>query len=125
MAKAKNGGRGAEAPAAAPAAPSGQVEQKGGNKPVHEVRLGRIRASVWLNTNSKQESWYSVTLTRGYKDQQGQWKNSHSLGLDDLLVAGEVLKQAALWIYAERQGQHQAPNGAPAQEGTGESPIPF
>jgi hypothetical protein len=124
MAKAKSGGRQAQADAAAAAAPSGAA-QASGNRPVAEFRLGRVRASVWKNTNSKQETWYSVVLTRGYKDAQAQWKNSHSLGLDDLLVAGEVLKQAALWIYAERQGDHaakadKAPAAAP--NGTQEGP---
>src|SRR5215468_7166525 len=94
-------------------------EPTGGNKPVYEIRMGRIRVSVWKNTNSKQETWFSCVLTRGYKDAQGEWKNSHSLGLDDLLVAGEVLKQAALWIYAERQRGH----GAEAPE-VSELPIP-
>jgi len=81
-------------------------EPTGGNKPVYEIRMGRIRVSFWKNTNSKQETWFSCVLTRSYKDSEGAWKNSHSLGLDDLLVAGEVLKQAALWIYQERQGEH-------------------
>ena len=106
-----------------------QPEQAKGNRPVKEIRLGRIRASIWSNTNSKQEQWYSITLTRGYKDNDGQWKNSHSLGLDDLFVAGEVLKQAALWIYAERQGEHRAPAAAqPNGEGAGQEvpqDIPF
>jgi hypothetical protein len=103
------------------------VSQPKTNKPVHEVRLGRIRASVWLNRNSKGEEWFSVTLSRSYKDAQGAWKNASSLGLDDLLVAGEVLKQAALWIYQERQGEHResgAQDGTAATTGT-EPPIPF
>jgi hypothetical protein len=107
-----------------------QAQQKG-NRPAKEFRLGRIRCSVWGNTNSKGESWFSCVLTRSYKDAEGNWKNSHSLGLDDLFVAGEVLKQAALWIHAERQGEHKAPatqtaNGADAAaEGEAGREIPF
>jgi hypothetical protein len=126
MAKAKNGSRPAQAPATAAGASSGSAAK--GNRPVKEFRLGRVRVSLWANTNSKGESWFSAVLTRSYKDGEGNWKNSHSLGLDDLFVAGEVLKQAALWIFAERQGEHKAPaptaNGAEAPaEGT--SDIPF
>ena len=103
-----------------------QAQQKG-NRPAKEFRLGRIRASCWLNTNSKGESWFSVVLTRSYKDAEGQWKNSHSLGLDDLFIAAEVLKQAALWIHAERQGEHKAPAAANGAEAAADesSPIPF
>lgn len=127
MAK-RNGSRPAQAATAEAPAATQPVEQAR-NRPVHEVRLGRVRASVWRNTNSKQETWFSVVLTRGYKDNEGAWKNSHSLGLDDLLVAGEVLRQAALWIYAERQGEHrtaqpQANGATEAQEGV-HSDIPF
>ena len=100
----------AAAPNPAPA------QEPKGNRPVKEIRLGRVRASIWQNTNSKQETWFSVVLTRGYKDGD-QWKNSHSLGLDDLLVAGEVLRQAALWVYAERQGEHRAPTQVEQQNG--------
>jgi hypothetical protein len=113
-------------------AASGPVETKsGGNKPVHEVRLGRIRASIWLNRNSKGEEWFSVTLSRSYKNAEGAWKNSSSLGLDDLLVAGEVLRQAALWIFRERQGEHRqtAPAQPPQNGGSAahdaSSDIPF
>jgi hypothetical protein len=115
MAKKKNGTPEAPAEGAAPQEPAK-------NRPVKEVRLGRIKASVWSNTNSKQEQWYSCVLTRSYKDAQGEWKSSHSLGLDDLLVAGEVLRLAALWIYAERQGQH-APQQQPQREPGEEAPV--
>jgi hypothetical protein len=121
VAKSKNGSRAT----AQAETPTGQAQQKG-SRPAKEFRLGRVRASCWLNTNSKGESWFSIVLTRSYKDAQGNWKNSHSLGLDDLFVAGEVLKQAALWVYAERQGEHKVPavNGeAPAAEEV--PPIPF
>ena len=112
---------------AAVAAPEQREQSKTGNRPAKEFRLGRVRASCWLNTNSKGESWYSIVLTRGYKDAEGQWKNSHSLGLDDLFIAAEVLKQAALWIHAERQGEHKAPAAANGAEAAADesSPIPF
>jgi hypothetical protein len=122
MGKKKNGAP--AAPAAAQGA-SEPVEQEKRNRPVHEVRLGRIRASCWLNTNSKGESWYSVVLTRSYKTAEGEWRNSHSLGLDDLLVAGEVLKAAALWIYAERQGEHRAQHEGESAGQDAPSDVPF
>jgi hypothetical protein len=122
MSKKRNGAPAATTPEGTPQA----AEQPKGNRPIHEVRLGRIRASIWLNTNSKQETWYSVTLTRGYKDSEGQWRNSHSLGLDDLLVAGEVLKAATLWIYAERQGEHRPAQSEEVSDGQAASvDIPF
>ena len=40
------------------------------NKPVHDVRLGAIKAAIWANSTPK-GTRYSVTLTRLYKD--GDW----------------------------------------------------
>jgi hypothetical protein len=87
-----------------------------------------VRISCWLNTNSKGDQWWSYTISRSYKDSEGNWKNSTSLGQDDLLVAGLLLQQAALWTSAERQGEHKAAdNGAeaPAAAEGDSSPIPF
>ena len=36
------------------------------NKPVHEIRLGRIRAAVWQN-ETEAGARHSVTFTRLYK----------------------------------------------------------
>lgn len=37
------------------------------NKPVHEVRIGSVRAAVWLN-EGKNGPWHNVTITRTYQD---------------------------------------------------------
>ena len=40
-------------------------------KPVHEIRLGRIRAAVWLN-DTENGPRYNVQISRLYKDKQRQ-----------------------------------------------------
>ena len=37
------------------------------NKPVHDIRLGAIKAAIWANSTPKGIR-HSVTLTRLYKD---------------------------------------------------------
>jgi len=71
------------------------------NKPAHEVRLGRIRCTVWRNEHEKTGTWYSMTLSRSYKDDKGQWKSATSFGRDDLLVIGEVCRRALWWIQEQ------------------------
>ena len=63
-------------------------------KPVHEVRLGRIRASVWQNGKM-----YNTTLSRLYKDDNDQWANSTSFGRDDLPILAKVADRAHSWIF--------------------------
>jgi hypothetical protein len=66
-------------------------------KPVHEIRIGRIRASIWANQNGQGGTRHNVTVQRLYKDESG-WKSNGSFGRDDLLLVGKVLNAAHTWI---------------------------
>ncbi len=70
-------------------------------KPVQDVRMGRIKAAIWAN-DTDQGVMYNVTLCRLYKDGE-TWKNSSSFGRDDLLLASKVLDRAHSWIVATVQ----------------------
>ena len=73
-------------------------------KPIHEVRLGAIKAAVWKNTIDKGGVRYNVTLSRLYKDGD-DWKSTESFGRDDLLIVAKVADQAHSWIF--QQGQEK------------------
>jgi hypothetical protein len=130
MAKKQNGKAAAPAADATPPAPAPPAP--GGNRPVKEIRLGRIRVSAWRNVTTDGTVWFSFTLSRSYKDEDNQWKTASSLGMDDLLVAAEVLRQARLWVEDERQGLHRPEavanaegTATPAHEAGPSDPIPF
>lgn len=65
-------------------------------RPVHEIRFGAVRAAVWRN-ESQNGVWYSVTLSRLYKDGD-QWRDSTSFGRDDLLLVAKAADSAHTWI---------------------------
>jgi hypothetical protein len=65
-------------------------------KPVHEVRLGRIKAAIWANETDN-GTRHNVTITRLYKDGE-EWKSTDSFGRDDLLLLGKVCDEAHTWI---------------------------
>ena len=76
-------------------------EQNGGTqqRPVHEVRYGRIKAAVWANTTDKGVR-HNVTVCRIYKDEQtGSWRDSQSFGRDDLPLVAKVADEAHTWIF--------------------------
>ena len=74
-------------------------------KPIHEVRLGAIKAAIWKNDTANGVR-YNVTLSRIYKDKEDdQWKSTDSFGRDDLLVLAKVADQAHSWIF--QQGQER------------------
>jgi hypothetical protein len=92
-----------------------------GDRPAHEMRLGRVRCSIWRNQSDK-GPWYSVRLTRLYKTDDG-WKASPSLGRDDLLPAAKLCEEAALWVFRQQQQTTVTPDGAPPPTDGGD--IPF
>lgn len=99
-----------------PAAPRTDERQK----PAFEFRLGRIRATVWENHHEKTGRWFSVQLTRTYKDADGKWQNATTFGRDDLFVVAEVVRQARLWIG---QAERQQPRAEDDAEAGGDVPF--
>jgi hypothetical protein len=71
-------------------------------KPVHEVRIGRVKAVIWEN-ETENGIRHNVTLRRIYMDSENKWQTSDSFGRDDLLLAAKVLDQAHSWIFAQAQ----------------------
>ena len=67
--------------------------------PVHEIRLGRIRAAIWVNETQK-GTRHNVTVSRLYKDGD-DWRDSSSFGRDDLPLVAKVVDQAHDWIFGQ------------------------
>ena len=70
-------------------------------KPVHEVRLGRIKAAIWANETDNGVR-HNVTITRLYKDGD-EWKTSTSFGREELPLVAKVADMAHSWIYQQAQ----------------------
>ena len=56
-------------------------------KPVDEIRIGRVKATIWRNGTDEQPR-HNVTFGRLYKEAD-QWKTTQSFGRNDLLVLCE------------------------------------
>jgi len=66
-------------------------------RPVHEVRMGRIKATIWEN-ETREGIRHNVSLSRIYKDGEA-WKDSTSFGRDDLPLVAKVADLAHSWVY--------------------------
>ena len=75
-------------------------------KPVHEIRLGRIRAAVWLN-ETENGPRYNVQIIRLHKDKADQWKDSTSFGREDLPLVAKVADRVMVWIYENPAGHEK------------------
>ncbi len=79
-------------------------------RPVHEVRMGRIKAAIWEN-KTEQGMRHNVSITRIYKDGNA-WKDSTSFGRDDLPLVTKIADLAHMWIYS-----NAAPSAPASEEG--------
>ena len=70
-------------------------------KPVHEVRIGSVKAAIWKN-DSEKGIRYNATFERLFKEGD-QWKSSSSFSRDDLLTLAKVADQAHSWIHDQKQ----------------------
>ena len=75
-------------------------------KPIHEARLGHIKAAVWSN-KTEAGVRYNATFSRLYKDGD-TWNSTESFGRDDLLLLGKVADQTHSWIFAQSQQDQSA-----------------
>jgi hypothetical protein len=82
-------------------------------KPAHEIRLGRVRATIWPH-ETEGKTWYNVTFSRLYVGEDGQWTSSESFGREDLPLLVKVADQAHTWFYQERMNSQ--PVEQPASE---------
>ncbi len=78
------------------------------NRPVHEIRFGRVRAAIWQN-ETEIGTRHNVTVSRLYKDGD-EWKDSTSFGRDDLPLVAKVCDQAHTWIF-EHAAERSNGNG--------------
>ncbi len=67
------------------------------NRPVHEIRLGRVKSAIWRN-ETEQGPRYSVVISRIFKTDDG-WDSSSSFGRDELPLVAKVADMAHTWIF--------------------------
>ena len=77
-------------------------------KPVAEVRIGPVKASIWRNETAN-NTRHNVTFSRLYKDGD-QWKTTQSFARDDLLVLAKVADQAHSRIFRLQQEEQPEPS---------------
>ncbi|PIN75289.1 hypothetical protein COV18_03805 [Candidatus Woesearchaeota archaeon CG10_big_fil_rev_8_21_14_0_10_37_12] len=98
------------------------MEQK--NQPEKRFSTGAIVATLWKNNlidkQGKPFETHSVSLERRYKDNQGNWKGTSSLRLNDLPKAALVLAEAYKHlVLAANTPQQHMPTQSPAAQAAG------
>ncbi len=76
------------------------------NKPAHEIRLGRIRGTVWKN-EAENGAFYSVAFSRLYKAESGEWSDAATFSRDDLPLLAKVADRVHSWLYEQGNGDRK------------------
>ena len=80
------------------------------SQPAHKIRIGVLQVTIWRNQSEK-GIWYSVIPARSYKQGDATWKETDSLGFDDLLTMAKLFDHGPHLDHAPAAGRRQGPQG--------------
>lgn len=81
------------------------------SKPAKKLCVGGVQVAVWQNTG-KNNDFYTVTITRRFKDNSDEWQSSNSLKVNDIPKAILALQEA----YRELALKELLPENPPAKK---------
>ncbi len=67
-----------------------------------------IVATIWKNEGKEGRAWYSATVERRYRGEDGLYQNTSSFSGDELLAAGKALNDAHTEIARLRANDRTA-----------------
>lgn len=67
------------------------------NKPLRELRSGRVIGTIWENTSAR-GSFLSTTLSKLYLDNETGWKKSNRYSKSELKDAANVIQDVLDYI---------------------------
>lgn len=70
------------------------------NQPAQKFKIGLTTATIWQN-----EGFYTVDLSRSYKSEGGEWRNTSSFHHSDLLNLAKCAERAEIWIGRQVNGK--------------------
>ncbi len=85
------------------------------NQPIARFRAGQISCALWENeiqANGTAKTVLKASVSRRYKDKDGEWKSSQSFSRNEIVLAIHCLNRAADKIIEEETTQ----NGSKVEE---------
>ena len=79
------------------------------NQPAHKIRFSNLSVTIWRNT-SIEKGTPGTPSTRAAATRRATkpGRKRDSLGIDDLLIMAELLRQAFSWIARQMQADSKA-----------------
>ena len=70
--------------------------------PIHTIRMGLVKASIWRSETKAGWDRHQVTICRLFKNGD-LWQESSRFGRDDLPLVAKVIELAHEWIFFQCQ----------------------
>lgn len=104
---------------------NGNGEHDEVNRPAQTIRYGAIKATIWRNP-TRNGTMYSTTVTRSFKGEDEQWRESNSFGPSELPTVAKVLLDAHTWVQEQmsrEREQNKEEDSKPVQQRKGREPV--
>ena len=76
--------------------------------PTADLRIGAARAAIWANETDDGQTYHTVTFSRLYKTDDGEWRDTTSFRRGDLLSLAKLADQAHTKLLALQQDMADA-----------------
>ena len=71
-------------------------------KPLHKIKVGSAQVAIWQHFTEKGNEFLTATVSRSYKDKDGEWQNGHSFTVEQMESAIDALTKAKQFMREER-----------------------
>jgi hypothetical protein len=109
MAKSSTPRKAQQTPSAQPPeAPPSTAAGKDGNRPIHSIRYSGCEAAIWKNSSDGRD-FYSVTVRKSWRDEQGEWHDGQTFLASDLPMLAKAVTDAHSWISWQQRHKGKKP----------------
>ncbi|MBA4067181.1 MAG: hypothetical protein C0501_26445 [Isosphaera sp.] len=77
-------------------------------QPATKFRDGTLQVTVWRNTSTGGQTYYTANPTRSYRQGDDTWRETDSLTADDLLAMAELLRESYAWTRTQKRADAKA-----------------
>jgi hypothetical protein len=78
------------------------------SSPAHRIQDGCLKVTIWRNTSTNGQTYYTVNPLRSYKAGDDTWKETDSFNQDDMLPMAKLLREAYAWIKMQKRSDTKA-----------------
>jgi len=77
--------------------------------PIHSIRVGGVKASIWENQSESGRATHAISLSRSYKDENEQWHETNSYFPEDLPKLELAARKAFEFLHCRERGGDRQP----------------